>query len=106
MTDYAPGSIPTYIRLYGIEDDGTYYDMRDTYDLDDFGGVLPVVGDLIIDPGVLGGLDRKASENRTVLEVAHRHIQPSTPGDDDRWIVLVCNQRPGLPMEADIVTRH
>lgn len=96
-----------YVRLYGIDDDGRYFDMSEEYALSDLNGIVPVKGDFIVDPGVLQGLDRRRFENRTVFEVVHRYFQPAS-GDDDKWryLVLVCRKRPGQEHEIDIATKR
>jgi len=45
------------IHLYCRRSDGTIEDAQHTFDLSDFGGFLPAVGDKILDPGVPASLD-------------------------------------------------
>ena len=97
-----------WIRLYVVREDGTYADARDDFTLSDFGGVLPAVGDLIVDPGVRQDLDRDVAANRTVYEVVARYFQPlSNPKSEHHYsCVLVCTDRRGQDFEADIVTHY
>ncbi|MYE22957.1 MAG: hypothetical protein F4Y01_03280 [Gammaproteobacteria bacterium] len=94
--------------MYAVAGDGTYVDMREDYELPDFGGVMPCVGDLIVEPGVAGGLDRRDLENRTVLDVVARYFYPRTdPKDEWGYIgVLVVRERPAKRHEEEIVTKR
>ena len=77
------------IRLLIETDSGVIEDIREDYDLVDFGGVMPAVGDLIVNPGAVG--DRREPKNREIMEVNKRYIQPSTSSDDDHlyWHLIV-----------------
>jgi hypothetical protein len=46
------------IHLYCRQSDGTIEDAQHTFDLSDFGGFLPAVGDKILDPGAPASLER------------------------------------------------
>ena len=57
----------TAIRLYDdYEGEELFEDRREEYDLDDFGGVLPAVGDRIVSPWVIQGRDRRDPANRSI----------------------------------------
>ena len=94
------------IRIYGIDRDGTFFDLSEEYDLDSFHGALPAVGDRIVDPGVQVGLDRGIAQNRTVWVVKHRYFHVATsPNETWRYVVLVCKVRKGEPFEQNIVSK-
>jgi hypothetical protein len=86
-----------------VNDDGNgdaYWYNYDAYDLASFGGVLPGVGDLIVDPGVSQGLDRQVPGNREVCEVVARYFQPATDPRVPPTAVLVVKRRPGNQQES------
>ena len=79
--------------------------MPEEYDLADFGGVLPGAGDLVVDPAVDDGLDRREPGNRQVYTVVHRlPLAKSQVQGRSLYMVLVRRERAGQPSEADIVT--
>ncbi len=91
-----------HIRLY-TEGSHRYEESRDTYGPDEFGGQIPLVGDLIADPGVPAGLDRTMAQNRTVFEVVKRYFQPARSNEGSAFIALLVRKRPGNEEEADIL---
>ena len=95
----------TCIRLYGIDEDGLY-DRKEDYDLEDFGGAVPSVGDRILDPGVPGmkpPLDRRDYRNRKMLEVRSRYFYPLAHGDETAYVMLVVSPRPVSEDEQEAV---
>ncbi len=66
----------TAIRLLFRNSDGNIEDTSEEFSLDLFGGTIPSVGDLIINPGCAG--DRSDPANRTIWEVRERYVQPET----------------------------
>lgn len=92
----------TIIRLY--EDEGNSLSFnRSEFDLSEFGGHLPIVGDLIIDPGVVQGLDRNEPTNRTIFEVTARYFAPGSRDDGYTYVCFVVKPRAGTDKEADIL---
>lgn len=69
------------VRILVEDDEGTISDTNQEYDLEDF-GILPSVGDLIVDPGVIAGRDRRSPENRKIMRVEKRYFQPESCNKD------------------------
>jgi len=80
------------IRIYIRDDQGRAHDNSEDFGLEDFAGHLPAIGDTILDPGVLGGLDRSIAENRRIWTVRERIFNPRDLKD---YVVLVVEERPG-----------
>lgn len=97
----------TAVRIYYAHDDEEVFeDSKKDYDLEDFGGVLPAVGDRIVSPWVIGNLDRRDPANRDVYEVIHRYFQPVDSSEEDLiYIELVVRVLKATTEEADIATR-
>ena len=91
----------TTIRLYEC-DQGELVYLQNEFGIEQLGGIIPVVGDLIVEPGVSIGLDREAPENRDIYEVVSRYFLPSTKPDFN-YIAVVVKQRTARQSEADIV---
>ena len=73
------------------------------YDLTSLGGVIPAVGDLVVDPGVSQGKDRSAPENRAVYEVEARYFLPQTTDSGYVRIGLLVKRRQGRQEEINIL---
>ena len=84
------------IRIYFRDQAGMVEDGSQDYSLTDFAGFLPAIGDTIVDPGVLQGLDRTEPQNRDVWKVVDRIFNPRDMAD---YVVLVVEERKGT--EAD-----
>src|SRR4051812_17662392 len=69
------------IHLYCRQSNGTIEDAQHTFDLSDFGGFLPAVGDKILDPGVPASLERHVPENRRLWTVVDRVFNPRDTKD-------------------------
>lgn len=100
----------TAIRLHYVTQDHdgheVFEDAKEEYDLGDFGGVLPAVGDLIVSPWVVEGRDRRNPANRSVYEVLHRYFQPVDKSTTDLiYIILVVGERAATWKEVNIATR-
>ena len=78
------------IRIFFRDGKGDFEDGRPGYESSAFGGVLPSIGDMILDPGVRGGLDRKVGANRLFLTVVGRVFYPSEEG---RCVALIVEER-------------
>lgn len=82
-----------------LDDEGTDYAYnRESYELADFGGVVPNVGDLITYAGVKHGLDRTVMANRRVRQVVRRYFAPDQSPSTVK-VYLVVTTRPGLEVE-------
>lgn len=81
----------TTIRIC-IRDGDHINDAKQDYGPEDFGGVVPAIGDAILAPGVLQGLSRNEPANRKVWEVVGRVFNPR---DNANYIVLVVDERRG-----------
>lgn len=92
------------VRLYEVDNAGNYTDTHLEFDLSDFCNTVPSIGDLIVEPGVLSGLNLHKYQNRTVYEVVHRYFLPEVHDDDLTYVVLVVKDRLGQQYETNIVT--
>ena len=92
------------VRLYGKDDEGRLYDMKDEYDLSELCNTVPEVGDQIVSPWVDASQDRRDFRNRQVYEITARYFLPRGHGDDVCYVALLVNKRPGQELEADLVT--
>jgi hypothetical protein len=79
------------IRIYFRSADGSVEDGQQDYGLEDFGGIMPAAGDLILDPGVQVGRDRHEPENRRMWSVVQRVFNPRDNGGG--YIALVVEER-------------
>ena len=80
------------VRIYYRDASGYTEDAQLDMSLDDFGGVMPAIGDTILNPGVAAGLDRSQPENREVWKVVERVFNPR---DNKDYVTLVVEYRPG-----------
>src|SRR5215203_4726378 len=85
------------IHLYCRSADGKIEDAQHTFDLSDFGGFLPSVGDKILDPGVPASLERHVPENRRLWTVVDRVFNPRDTKD---FVALVIESCPVSDHEA------
>jgi hypothetical protein len=88
------------IHLYCRRSDGTIEDAQHTFDLSDFGGFLPAVGDKILDPGVPASLERHVPENRRLWTVVDRVFNPRDTKD---FVALVIESCPVSDNEAALL---
>ena len=71
------------------DDDRLSYE-RESFTIDELGGVVPMVGDLIAMSGVRQGLDRNEAKHRKIYEVTKRYfIQPDTDSSGPRMALVV-----------------
>lgn len=90
-------------RLHERNENGELEDLRNEFDLGDFGGTIPVVGDSILDPGVITGSPRFKHDNRTIYEVKERYFLPGKGSSlNIVWIALVVEERCGLREETTL----
>jgi len=88
------------IRIYRREADGSTVDGQEDYDLSSFGGFLPAIGDLIVNPGVPQGLDRRDPQNREIWTVVGRVFNPR---DLEDYVALIVEERPPHENEFSFV---
>jgi hypothetical protein len=77
------------IRIHLLTEIGTIEDTQNDYDLSSFGGFLPSVGDVVLDPGVLMNLDRREPMNRRMWTVVKRVFNPR---DLENYVALVVEE--------------
>ena len=80
------------IRLHRAASDGSLEDLKMEFSSDELGNTVPSVGDLIVDPGVPSGMDRRDPGNRCVYEVSARYFLPGAHGDLT-YVALVVDVR-------------
>ena len=90
----------TLIRLFTLID-GVFTPIEEDYSTGDFGGTVPVVGDLIVISGVRAGLDRQNPANREIAEVVRRYLLPGT--DAGNLVGLIVTLRSGKQSEINIL---
>lgn len=78
------------IRLHYRKPSGKIEDAQEDFGLESFGGIIPAVGDLILDPGVTAGKDRTDRNNRRMLTVVQRVFNPRDNAD---YIALIVTER-------------
>jgi hypothetical protein len=88
----------TYVHLFYDDGHGCLRDAG-AEPLSFYGGMVPVVGDLIVDRNVEKGMDRGDARNRTIHEVVARYIIPG----EITHIHLVIEGRRGTYREREIV---
>ncbi len=89
------------VRLYEQTADGEWYDLQEDYGLEDFAGFLPAVGDMILKPGVLQGLERSDPKNRILFTVVRRIFNPR---DLTNYVVLVVEEHVPNGRECAVVS--
>jgi hypothetical protein len=90
-----------HIRIYFRESDGSLEDSQQEFGLENFAGVVPAIGEIIVNPGVLEGLDRHEPKNRRVWDVVGRVFNPRDMAD---YIALVVQERVPSPHEYNAIT--
>lgn len=84
------------IRLLYRREDGTIEDAQQDCSLAEFAGVLPSIGDQILEAAVLSGLARNELRNRRLLTVVGRVFNPR---DNQDYVALIVEER--VPTEAE-----
>jgi hypothetical protein len=93
-----------YVVIYHQTSRGFEYD-REGYSIEEFGGVVPAIGDLIVYPGVPADSDRRDPASHTLYEVTRRYFKPAASENYGPRIVLVVQSRLGEKSEGDILFR-
>ncbi|GAA2821629.1 hypothetical protein EDC40_10345 [Aminobacter aminovorans] len=78
------------VRICFRNKDGLIEDGAEDFDLSTFGGFLPSIGDKIVDPGVLSGMNRSDPSNREIWTVVERVFNPK---DNSEYVALVVEAR-------------
>lgn len=92
--------VDVQIRIYFRNADGALEDSQQEFGVESFAGVIPAIGDMIVDPGVLQGLNRHELANRRVWDVVGRVFNPR---DMDDYIALVVEERVPNPHEYSVI---
>jgi hypothetical protein len=92
--------VDAHIRIYFRESDGTLVDSQQEFDGESFAGVIPAIGDMIVDPGVPQGLNRHDPKNRRVWNVIGRVLNPR---DMEDYVALIVEERVPNPHEYSVV---
>ena len=88
------------IRIYFRNSDGTVEDGQQDCGLQNFGGVLPAIGDRILDSGVPQGRDRRNPVNREIWTVVGRMFNPR---DNEDYIALIVEISPPKAQEHSLL---
>lgn len=88
------------IRILQRDKTGYIEDMTEDFSTYDFAGIIPSVGDRILNPGVTGSLKRDNPKNRTIWTVAERYFNPK---DNRNYVGLVVEERPLSPEEYGLI---
>ena len=78
-------------------------DLKLEFELQDFCGTVPAVGDFVVHPGVPPELDRREMSNRQVFEVVARYFLPRAHWPEACFVALVVKTRPAEEVEAAII---
>jgi hypothetical protein len=89
------------VRIYYREPDGRLVDGEQDFDLSSFAGILPSIGDWIIEPGVPQGSDRREPSNRIIWTVVGRVFNPR---DLEDYVALIVEERRPQEIECSVVT--
>lgn len=88
------------IRIYFQEADGTLVDGQQDFGVESFAGQIPSIGDMVVNPGVLQGLNRHDPVNREVWDVVGRVFNPR---DLEDYVALIVKSRSPRPAEHSVV---
>ncbi|MEP9372564.1 hypothetical protein [Mesorhizobium sp. KR1-2] len=88
------------IRIYFRSPDGAVEDGQHDFDFSSFGGVLPSIGDCILNPGVIHGRDRREPANREIWTVVGRVFNPK---DNEDYIALIVEERAPTSQEYSLL---
>ena len=96
------------IRILSKEND-RIKDSREEYDVAEFGGEVPQIGDLIIDPGIevksrdSTAEDRFDLSRRTVHEVIARYFRPGALPGDANYVEIIVKSRHPTDAELELL---
>jgi hypothetical protein len=92
--------VDAHIRIYFRGSDGVLEDSQQEFGVESFAGVIPAVGDMIVNPGALQGLNRHEAQNRRVWEIVGRVFNPRDMAD---YVALIVEERMPKPHEYSVV---
>jgi hypothetical protein len=95
--DLTGGIMDVTIRIYYQHPDGRTEDGSLDFELKDFAGYLPAIGDTILNPGVTSGRDRTEPQNREIWKVVGRVFNPR---DMASYVVLIVEERKGTDADG------
>ena len=82
--------------------DGKLVDLVEEYTLSTLGDI-PKIGDHIISPWVMSGLNRREPKNRTIYKVVNRYFLPPGDEEEEDWKYMVLVVTENIMSEAESV---
>lgn len=82
----------TFIRVLHRDPAGKIFDGGIEYGPEAFAGHVPMLGDMIVNPGVTQGQDRHMPQNRQIWTVVGRVFNPR---DNEDGVALIVETRDG-----------
>lgn len=82
----------THIRILHRDPNGKIFDGGVDFAPEHFAGQVPMIGDTIVDPGVLQGQDRHLPQNRQIWTVVGRVFNSR---DNEDYVALIVETRDG-----------
>ncbi|MGQ0590407.1 MAG: hypothetical protein ACT4N8_12910 [Sphingosinicella sp.] len=82
----------THIRILHRDPNGAIFDGGEDFAPEHFAGQVPMIGDMIVNPGVLQGQDRQLPQNRQIWKVVGRVFNPR---DNEDYVSLIVESRDG-----------
>lgn len=81
----------TLVRIYIRKADGKLEDTSEAYEVSNFGGIIPTVGDKFLNPWTSEQTTRNDPGNREIYTVLERVFNPRDLKD---YVVLICSVSP------------
>lgn len=88
------------IRIYRTWEDGRIEDARQDFALEHLGGVVPTVGDYILNPAIRPQFPEGDPRRRTFWKVTARYLRPR---DLDDYVAIVVEDVEAGEKEADLL---
>lgn len=82
----------THVRILYRDPAGRISDGELDFPLESFAGHVPMIGDTVVNPGVLEGQDRNLPQNRQIWTVVGRVFNPR---DNEDYVALIVEARDG-----------
>lgn len=86
----------THIRILHRDPAGKVFDHGVEFGPEDFAGQVPTIGDMVVDPGVPVGQDRRLPHNRQIWTVVGRVFNSRDNAD---YVALIVASRDGALMD-------
>lgn len=93
-----------YVGIYEDTAKGPEY-YGESYTIEEL-GVVPIVGDILIDAGIAVGADKSVASSYTVREVVRRYFAPQTSEHVGPRIKLLVQSRPATSDEFEFVAHR